>query len=194
MAAIGYGHVAAQTVVNRLRAEQPSGGLVVSSQKPSGESKLGVSLDGVDHVMIKRARCCDPLPGDSVIGYVTRGKGMALHRETCPNVTAYRQTEAERLVKVNWNKSDGEKYTAAIKIDALDRVGLLNDISAIFSETKTNINAAKIKSLPNKMAHLDLTLDVTDLEHLNRVLNTVSRLNDILKIERVTAHSPGKSK
>jgi len=195
LAAIGYGHVAAGTVINRLRAEEaPTEGLSISS-RTQAEGGPAVVLDGgVDKVAIKRARCCAPVPGDAVVGYVTRGKGMALHRADCPNVHAYRQVEPGRLVEVQWGQSDGDRYQADIRIEALDRVGLLNDISAIFSATNTNITSAKIRSLPDKRALLELTIDVRDLRHLNDLMASVSRLSDVLRIERVAAHGTGRAK
>ena len=194
LAAIGYGHVAAGTVINRLKAmEAPTETLAVSS-RAQVEGGPAIVLDGVDRVAINRARCCAPVPGDEVVGYVTRGKGMALHRMDCPNVQAYRQSEPARLVEVQWSQADGDRYEANIRIEALDRVGLLNDISAIFSATNTNITAANIRSLPDKRAVLDLTIDVRDIKHLNELMTSVGRLSDILKIERVAAHHAGKVK
>ena len=191
-AAIGYGHVAAGTVVNKLRAQEPPQVGLQINEKTEGKST--VTLDGVDSVAINRARCCAPVPGDDVIGYITRGKGMALHRQSCPNVAAYRLKEPGRLIEVKWTQADGERYQADIRIEALDRLGLLNDISSIFSETKTNINAANIKSLPNKTAVLELTVDVPDITHLNLVMERVGRLTDILKIERMADQQSERSK
>jgi guanosine-3',5'-bis(diphosphate) 3'-pyrophosphohydrolase len=195
LAAIGYGHVAAATVVNKLKAELPQQDVLVvgSGVRPEGEAKLALSLDGADTMMIKRGPCCGPIPGDEVVGYITRGRGMVLHRQVCPNVTAYRTQDPDRLVSVDWNQTDGQRYPTDIKIEALDRVGLLNDISAIFSEAKTNINAAKIHSIPNKMARLDLTVDVQDVNHLNTLMTSIARLTDIMRIERMASEGPGKA-
>ncbi|MEN6521162.1 MAG: bifunctional (p)ppGpp synthetase/guanosine-3',5'-bis(diphosphate) 3'-pyrophosphohydrolase [Armatimonadota bacterium] len=195
MAAIGYGHIAPGTVLNRLRAdEQPADAIVVTG-RTQAEGGPAIVLDGgIDSVAINRARCCAPVPGDEVIGYVSRGKGMSLHRATCPNVLAYRQTEPDRLVEVKWDQSDGSRYQADIQIEALDRVGLLNDISSIFSSANTNITSAKIKSLRDKRALLELSVDVRDVQHLNSLMTSVNRLSDILKIERVAAHTSGRVK
>lgn len=190
LAAIGYGHVAAGTVVNRLRADAPPTNQFAVTGRTQ-EGKPSITLDGVDQVAMTRARCCAPVPGDEVVGYITRGKGMALHRIDCPNVHAYQADEPDRVVKVQWNKSDGEKYQTHIKIEALDRVGLFNDISAIFSTTNTNITSAKMKGLTDKRALVELTIEVRDSKHLNDLLASVNRLSDILKVERIGAHSPG---
>lgn len=193
-AAIGYGHVAAATVVNRLKAELPQQDVLFVSNavKPAGEAKLALSIDGADQMMIKRGRCCAPIPGDEVVGYITRGRGMVLHRQLCPNVANYKSNEGDRLVAVDWSQANGERYPTEIKIEALDRVGLLNDISAIFSEAKININAAKVQSLPNKIARMDLTIDVQDINHLNSLMNSIGRLTDIMRIERVASSSQGR--
>jgi GTP pyrophosphokinase len=175
LAAIGYGHVAAGTVINRLKAEEQPQDTLQITQRTQTEGGPAVVLDGgIDQIAITRARCCAPVPGDAVVGYVSRGKGMALHRVDCPNAIAYRQVD--------------------IRIEALDRVGLLNDVSAIFSTTNTNITAAKFKSMPNKKAVIELSIDVRDVKHLNELVNTVGRLSDILKIERIAAHTSGRVK
>jgi GTP pyrophosphokinase len=176
-------------VVNKLRAsvpEAPHDTLAVTG-RPHPEAKPSISLDGADRVMIRRARCCQPIPGDEVIGYVTRGKGMMIHRQTCPNVAAYRTSDPRRLVEVEWKESDGERYPADIVIQALDRVGLLNDISAIFSEERTNISSAHSLSRADRTAKLELTVDVEGVGHLNKLIQHVGRLNDVLGVERVTA-------
>ena len=187
LAAIGFGNVPVGTVINRLHAHAKPQEALAVSDRPAAEAKLSVSLDGVDKVMIRRARCCSPIPGDEVVGYVTRGRGMMLHRKTCPNVAAYRASDPRRLVEVDWRDAGGERFPAEIIIEALDRVGLLNDISAVFSEAKTNITAANIRARADKTARLDLTVDVEGVEHLNKLIQHVSRLNDVLRVERVTS-------
>jgi GTP pyrophosphokinase len=193
-AAIGYGHFAAGTVANKLKAEEPPPDQLVVSGRQQVEEGPAVSVEGINSVAIKRARCCAPVPGDEVVGFVTRGRGMILHRTDCPNVQAYRQNEPERVVQVMWSKADGERYSADLRIEALDRVGLLNDISAIFSASNTNITAAKIRSLPDKRALLMLTVDVRDIDHLNSLVAGIGRLSDVLSVERVSAHSPARIK
>jgi len=186
-AAVGYGHTAAMTVVNRLKATQPAPeGLAVSGKRPSAEARLGIVAGGVDGVAIRRSKCCTPVPGDEVIGYLTRGRGITLHRKGCPNLAAYSNKEPDRLVEVEWSHANGERFQAGLRIEAMDRVGLLNDISAVFSESKTNIYAAKIRSHPNKTASFDLIVEVEDLSHLTELMNTMARLSDILEVRRAS--------
>lgn len=186
-AAIGYGHVPALSIVHKLTDVQPPPeGLAVSGRRASGEARLGIVAGGVDGVAIRRSRCCTPIPGDEIVGYVTRGRGMTLHRKGCPNAVAYAEREPDRLVEVEWRRGAGERFQTGIRIDALDRVGLLNDISAVFSETKTNICSARIRSYPNKTASFDLTVEVDDLAHLNSLITRIGGLNDIMEVRRTS--------
>ena len=195
-AAVGYGHVALGTVINKLKAPEPlkNEAFMIEAPKPSGKKKLSVTLDGMKNLMITRSKCCAPLPGEDVVGYITRGKGVGLHSILCPNVAVYQQNEPERLVSINWTESDGERYSADIRIRSLDRVGLLNDITAVFSEAKTNITEARIKSLPDKTATIDMTVSISDVSILNHLLVKVRNLTDVLEVDRVSAHTERKSK
>jgi GTP diphosphokinase / guanosine-3',5'-bis(diphosphate) 3'-diphosphatase len=187
-AAIGFGHIAAATIANRLKVEAPPqpDAIVVEAPKPAGHKGLSVTLDGVDTLMITRAKCCMPLPGEDVMGYVTRGKGVTLHSMTCPNLAALQISEPERLMSINWTQSNGERYSTDIRIKAFSRIGVLNDITAVISESKTNITAAKIKTMPDKTADLAITVDVQDIGKLNELLARVSNLTDVLQVERLS--------
>ncbi|HET6454353.1 MAG TPA: bifunctional (p)ppGpp synthetase/guanosine-3',5'-bis(diphosphate) 3'-pyrophosphohydrolase [Armatimonadota bacterium] len=191
-AAIGYGHTPALTVVHKLAAMQPpTAGLNVTGKRPAEEARLGIVAGGVDDVAIRRSKCCTPIPGDEVVGYVTRGRGLTIHRKGCPNLAIYGEKEPDRLVEVEWTESSSEKFQTGIHIESLDRVGLLNDISAMFSETKTNIFSAKITSHPDKTASFDLTIEVADAKHLNNLMTRIGSLSDILEVRRTSL--PGES-
>lgn len=193
LAAIGYGHIPALGVVHKLSAiHPPPEGLTVTGKKTKVDAQLGISAGGVDDVAIRRSRCCTPIPGEEVIGYVTRGRGLALHRKGCPNVMVYCEKEPDRIVEVEWRDSEGERFQTGIRIEALDRVGLLNDISAVFSEMKTNIVSAKIKSLPNKTASFDLNVEVSDVTHLNALMKRMAGLSDIMEVRRTTITEDAK--
>ena len=194
-AAIGNGHMPAASIAHKLRGELPQAAeaTVFDSARPSGERALSVSLDGLDTLRITRAKCCMPLPGEEVIGYVTRGKGVALHSMDCPNLLAFQTNEPERLVKINWTESDGERYGTSIRIRAFDRIGMLSEITALLSEAKMNITSANVRSLPDKTAEISLTMDVPDVERLNQLLTKVERLSDVLRVERVSDPKSRKS-
>lgn len=192
-AAIGYGHVAAGAIANKLRGTQPTpDAIVVETAKPSGEKALSVNLHGLDTLRINRAKCCMPLPGEEVVGYVTRGKGVTLHAVDCPNLPGFREREPDRLVQINWMESNGERYSTDLFIKTFDSIGVLNAITAIFSEGKTSIRAAKVKSMPDKTSEINLTVEVPDVDKLKSLLDKVERLPDVLKVERVCDRKTGK--
>jgi len=166
-AAIGSGQVAAITVLTRLKPQESPKREVITG-RPTAKAKLSITAGGVDDVFLRRSKCCEPLPGEEVIGYVTRGKGMAIHRRCCPNAQSLISAEPERIVQVAWKHQGQEKHSARLRIETLDRVGLLNEIAAIFSERKTNIESANIRSLKNRTALFDLVVDVADLGDVRR--------------------------
>ncbi len=187
LAAIGAGNISAATVFHRIQPMASSGTAVPTEAGPLGEGRLDISAGGVAGILVRRARCCQPLPGDAVVGYVSRGRGLVLHRDDCPNVQLYREREPDRIIAVDWKYNPSERYQATLKITAMDRVGLLNDISAVFAEEKTNIQSARVSSDPKKrIAVLELTLDVPNAEVLNQLIIKVSKLSDVLEVYRVT--------
>ncbi len=185
LAKIGTGLASVQNVVNKLRGfvqEQPNPDQIQTQRTKEG--KVGLFTSGVDNVMVNRAKCCSPIPGDEVVGYVTRGRGIMIHRRVCPNAQNYLTTEPERLLHYDW-PADGQSYAVNLKIISLNRQGLLMDISTIFGESKTNVSAAKIKTLPNSTAEIEVTIEVTDTAHLQQVMNKISGFQDVISILRM---------
>ena len=187
-AAIGFGDVALGVVINRLRAEraEQDEGEIKIGRKPSGQGKLSIAPGGVDDVAIARAKCCLPLPGDGVVGYVSRGKGMLLHREGCSNVSNFREREPERLVEIDWQAGDGARFETGIVIETVDRVGLLRDVTEIFSENRTNILGIHTRS--NKQAGtalLRIDFESPSVEHINMLLLKLHALDDLLAMHRL---------
>jgi GTP diphosphokinase / guanosine-3',5'-bis(diphosphate) 3'-diphosphatase len=177
-------------VLARLRP--PEAKPEVITGRPIAEAKLSISAGGVDDVFLRRSKCCDPLPGEEVVGYVTRGKGMAIHRKGCPNAQSLMATEPERMVQVAWKHQGQEKHSARLRIETLDRMGLLQEIAAIFSERKTNIESANIRSMKNRTAIFDLVVDVADVSELSTLIRIVERIPDVLAVERVGPAAGGE--
>jgi len=185
LAKVGTGLASVQSVISKLRGtvqEQPSPDRIEVQETKEG--KVGLFTTGVDNVMVQRAKCCNPIPGDEVVGYVTRGRGIMIHRKVCPNAQSYMAHEPERLLYYDW-PPDGHFYSVALKIIAVNRQGLLMDISTIFGESKTNVSAAKVKTLPNQTAELEVTIDVSDTAHLQQVMNKISNFTDVISILRL---------
>jgi len=185
LAAVGYGTAPVGAVLNRLRPGEPlpPKGLVVGRGR-ADESKLKVTAGDVENVMFRRSRCCLPIPGDEVIGYVTRGRGMALHRKECPNVQQYEKTEPERLIAVDYAGGDTQVYSVNLFIETMDRTGLLADVGSVFGEMKTNITALRTQSHRDRTATLNISAEVKDVDHLNRLFLSIRRLPDILDVGR----------
>jgi GTP pyrophosphokinase len=184
LAAIGFGNLTAAAVLGKLRAQELPRREVITG-RPATESRLAITAGGVDDVFIRRSRCCQPLPGDEVIGYVTRGKGMAIHRRACPNVEPLLANESDRIVAVEWKQEGDSPLPVRLRIETVDRVGLLSEISGIFSERKANIESLNVRVLKNRTAVFDLVVDVKDLEELGTLTRVVEALPDVLGVQRV---------
>jgi GTP pyrophosphokinase len=184
-AAVGDGRYSAHAVLNRLQPRMPQPVPLVTGRAMESEARLAV--DGVDNVMIRRARCCAPLPGDDVVGYTSRGRGITLHRRSCVNVQNYLLREPERLVAVRWEERAGASYAVPLHIEAADRTGLLSDISSVFGETKTNITEIHTKSHPDGTARIHITVEVHGVSHLHSLMDRVRRISDVLDIQRIGA-------
>ena len=194
LAAIGYGDAAVGSVVTRLRALTPEAppeetrSFDRTSGKPVNFGKLQVGGD-LEDVAIVRAKCCQPVPGDDVAGYMTRGKGIALHRHGCANVAHYQQTEPERLIEIDWQPSDPtQRYSTDIKIELVDRLGLLEDIGKLFSEAKTFIQAIRTRSHPDHTAVMQISFDAINTDHIQAMIVRLQRLTDVMDIHRLGAN------
>ncbi len=189
-AAVGYGDRSSQSVasaalqVERDKAppEEPD---IPPSVPPSirKRSASGLALDGVDDILGKRARCCNPVPGDQVVGFVTRGRGIMIHRRDCFNVTSTR--EPERLVAIDWGPGPGERHAVEVEIRAHDRPGLMRDLSEVVSNTGVNIRSARAEANKAGDAWLRLALELTSAEQVVKVLQRIDRFPGVLEVRRV---------
>ncbi len=188
LASIGYGTVAASSVLNKLKPIIPMVAGIQVGGKKSDDRKLQIMAGGLDadNVLFRRSRCCLPIPGDDVIGYVTRGRGMALHRRECPNAVQYLKREPDRCTGVEYVGNDGQVYQVFLGIETLDRTGLLGDVGSVFAENKTNITAVKTQSHRDKTATLELAIEVRNTEHLAAIISKVYTLGDIISVHRAT--------
>jgi len=192
LAKIGAGLVSLQTVVMKLRgvSAPPAEPEQIQTSRTK-EGKLTLTASGFDNMMLKRGKCCDPIPGDDVMGYVTRGRGIMIHRKSCANAAHYQTTEPERLMSLDW-PADGSLYSVPLKIIAVNRPGLLMDISTIFGEAKTNVSSARVRTLTNQTAEIEMTIDVTDTSHLAQLLVKISQLADVISAMRLTGRTVGR--
>ncbi len=191
LARLGSGTTSVQNVIAKLRGEIPEPEAQDQIQiTRSREGKLTIGNDR-GGILVNRGKCCNPIPGDEVMGYVTRGRGIMIHRKVCPNVLNYMATEPERLLAYEW-PSDGNVYPVSLKIVSVNRQGLLMDISTIFGESKTNVSAARIQTLPNQTAEIQVTIDVEDTKQLAYVMNRISNFGDVISILRLFGRAMAK--
>ena len=182
-AAIGYGAVSPASVVSKLDIHDDAEiSLPEVAPIAAAPSTTGVKVKGVGDLLVRFAKCCSPIPGDAIAGYVTRGKGVTIHRATCPSVLSER--DIERLIDVEWESVDAQTYPITVRIEAIDRPGLLNEITNVVAEHKVNIVAASIGVASDGMAAITATLKVTSLQQLSRVLSRIERLRDVTSVTR----------
>ncbi|MBS1718495.1 MAG: bifunctional (p)ppGpp synthetase/guanosine-3',5'-bis(diphosphate) 3'-pyrophosphohydrolase [Armatimonadetes bacterium] len=190
LAKIGAGIVSTQGVVQRFRGNPQETNQNIIQLSKTREGKFAL-VDSMDHVMLRRSKCCDPIPGDDVVGYVTRGRGIVLHRRICPNVLGYMTREPERLIPYNW-PPDGRSYGVHLRIETVNRQGLLMDVSTIFAEGKANVTDARIRTMQNHTAEINVTIEVHDAHHLQQVFSKIGNLSDVLSVTRLFGRSAGR--
>jgi guanosine-3',5'-bis(diphosphate) 3'-pyrophosphohydrolase len=185
-AAVGYGDLAPETVLRRLRGERPrTKRKKRSARADQGALRVAISAGGVTDVLFRLSRCCAPVPGDPIVGFITRGRGVTVHRADCSNVAYYSRREPDRLVPLEWTLSAEAYFPVTVEVDALDRVGLTSDITSIISSLATNILEARVRTGGKpKMARISLRIEVKSLDHLKQITDRIGALSDVLRVER----------
>ncbi|MGW3987490.1 GTP pyrophosphokinase [Streptomyces sp. NPDC004830] len=197
-AAIGEGHVSAQNIVQKL--VQALGGEEAAteeidesvppargrSRKRRSSADPGVVVKGVDDVWVKLARCCTPVPGDPIIGFVTRGSGVSVHRNDCVNVESLSR-EPERILDVEWAPTQSSVFLVAIQVEALDRSRLLSDVTRVLSDQHVNILSAAVQTSRDRVATSRFTFEMGDPKHLGHVLKAVRGVEGVYDVYRVTS-------
>ncbi len=182
-AAIGYGAVSAQQVVARLGVlDDTEVGLPTVAPATIPVRTGGVRVKGVGDLLVRFARCCHPIPGDPIVGFITRGKGVTVHLRSCP--TVLNEREVPRLIEVEWEAAPAQTYPIAIRVEAYDRTGLLNDITQVVAENKVNILAAAVHTNPDHTAIVTATLQVASVSQLARVMSRIEGLKDVINVQR----------
>jgi len=195
-AAVGDGHISAAHVIERLEAslgleethDTPLLETLVTNttNRPSRRSASGIQVEGVDDVLVKLARCCTPVPGDAVTGFITRGNGVSIHRTDCVNVADLKFHQGDRIVKVKWDPNAKSVFLVNIQIEALDRARLLSDITRTLSDQQVNILHAAVNTTKDQVAISRFTFEMADASHLDVVLSAVRRIEGVYDVYRVT--------
>ncbi len=190
-AAIGFGDASAVSVVAKVREDLKSSNVVDITQLPRpaavrrvARSSSGVRIAGVDDVLVRLSKCCSPVPGDPIMGYVTIGKGVSVHRADCPNV-AFMSATPERILQASWAGAEELTHSVDVDIEALDRPGLLQDVMGVCAEFKTSASSVTAR-VKRENAVISLTLQITNLDHLHKVIAKLRALRDVRSVYRVT--------
>ncbi|MGE3177706.1 MAG: bifunctional (p)ppGpp synthetase/guanosine-3',5'-bis(diphosphate) 3'-pyrophosphohydrolase [Vicinamibacterales bacterium] len=191
-ALIGYGTMSTKTVVSRvipverLREKPTEPGPGPASKRPSGGGGDDqIKVHGSDDVLVFRARCCNPIRGEKIVGYITRGKGVSVHSATCPNVVNLLY-DPERRIDVEWDKGDAAtaSYTVKLSMEVEDRKGVLAAVSARIADINTNIKNMEAHTDDDHRARIDVTIEISDLKHLERVMSSLRGVDGVLDVER----------
>lgn len=188
LAAVGNSDLSLLQVAQALRGETPATDETealppAAPPAPIG-APTGVRVRGVENVLMHFARCCTPLPGDRIVGYITRGRGVTIHRSDCPNI-AFLRAHPERMIEVEWETSPGGSYQVEIEVEAFDRVGLLKDIMAAVAETKTNALSVNARVRKDKVVVTNLILDIRNVSQLHTVIQKVEKVPEVFNVARV---------
>ncbi|WP_017381616.1 RelA/SpoT family protein [Paenisporosarcina sp. TG-14] len=197
-AAVGFNGITAQQVVNRLAEKMRK----IREQEEALEkitkemhtplvrkvTESGVIVKGIDNLLIRLSRCCRPVPGDEIVGFITKGRGVSVHRNDCPNVLVANGNE--RIIEVEWSDQlttmNRKEYQVDIEISAFDRSGLLNEVMQVVNESKTNISAVSGKADRDKIATIHMTLMITNTAHLIKIVERIKQIPDIHSVQRMT--------
>src|SRR5256885_3300282 len=192
-AAIGYGKVQPKQVLvklvpaDTLREKPPEGAVASVVRRVLGTGEEKIKVRGFDDLMVFRARCCNPIRGEKIVGYITRGKGVSVHSATCPNVVNLLY-DPERRIDVEWDQSpagDGAaRYTVKLTMEVEDRKGLLAAVSAKIADINTNIRNMEAHTDDDRRARIDVTVEISDVKHLERVMKSLRAVDGVLDVER----------
>jgi GTP pyrophosphokinase len=190
-AAIGYGKLAARAVLAKLVPQEelkeapPETGLASVVRRVLGTGEEKIKVRGIDDLMVFRARCCNPIRGEQIVGYITRGKGVSVHAASCPNVLNLLY-DPERRIEVEWDKgADTAPYTVRLSIQVEDRRGILADVSAKIAGINTNIRNVEATTT-DQMGRIDMTVEISDVKHLQKVIKSLRSIAGVVDVERAS--------
>ena len=205
-AAMGEGHVSAQQVIQRLQRELSGGEheeqlpALTARQRPSRSTRRdaskggGVHVEGFDDFLVRLARCCTPVPGDEILGFVTRGRGVSVHRADCSNSRALRVDDVARTIEVEWDHAADRRkavYVVSVMVEAFDRARLLADVARVLSDNHVNVLGCTTHTTPDRVAHQRFDFELADPTHLDAILRSVRTIESVFDAFRVL---PGKDR
>ncbi len=193
LAAVGYGGITSSKVISRVREaynssvkEEPAPEAAPHVKKPSHGGGSGVEVEGIDNCLVRLSKCCNPVPGDEIIGFITRGRGVSVHRADCVNVRAENMDEEakSRMIRCSWTEDSGS-YNCDVQIDAPNRDGLLGDVTNVIGEVKLPLVAVNARTTKDNMAVINITVEISDKQQLDMLVKKLYRVPGIFEIRRI---------
>jgi len=203
LASIGFGEISYQTVANKMTdkarkeiedqkvvetafEKTTTQGLKKESQKMKIRHEGGVIIEGVDNLLIRLSRCCNPVPGDDIVGYITKGRGISVHRKDCPNVQLP-ESEQNRLIEVDWEDTanNGQQYDTELVVEGYNRNGLLNEVLNVINSTTKSLNSVNGKVDANKMATISVNIGIMNTQQLDFIVDKIKQIPDVYSVRRV---------
>jgi GTP pyrophosphokinase len=191
LAALGRGEIKSGQIVAAVReliepaAREERPPLLPRPATPT-KAAPGVTIQGVGNLMTRMAKCCNPVPGDPVVGFITRGQGITIHRRDCSNALRHHNESDERLIEVNWGADNERKYPVLVEVTAYDRAGLLRDITALFANERINVLGVNTITDKQYIAHMTFTIEISNIEALSRILVLIDQIPNVYKVLRKT--------
>jgi len=189
LASVGYGKISAKQVLNRLIPpleikKDKSEGLVqkIVHRIKRKRGETGIKVKGMSDMLVRFGKCCHPLPGEPVIGFITRGRGVTIHAKACRHI---RDVEPDRLVEVEWQRSEEVNYLARLKVTNISKQGMLANLSAIFAQNEANIVDADVRTTVDKKGISTFTIEVSDYSQLRNIISKIKKIREVLKVERI---------
>lgn len=188
-ASIGYGRISAKQLLNEFippdrqrEKEKEVSGIRKVARKLTGENKSGIIVKEIDNILVRFGKCCNPLPGEKIKGYITRGRGVTVHTYNCIYIQGCDQ---ERLIDVEWDQKRKFAYPVKIEVASVDKKGILAEISASISTAQANISNANARTIEDQKAVSTFELEVNDLKHLKNVIRSIEKVKGVIKVSRL---------
>ena len=158
---------------------------VSKNQKTKSDNNYGVTVKGLNNLMVRFAKCCNPVPGDDILGYITKGRGVSVHRKDCSNLKALIESDGEKTIEVSWGSAQGVGYVTEIQVKSEDRMGILTDIMAVITESKLTLNALNAKSSKGNLAYVNIKVKIDSIEQLKELMKKIRKLKGVMDVYRM---------
>lgn len=185
--AIGYSKMSPKQVINKLENVENDDKVDIESLKSSPGKKTtdkGIKVKEMDDILVRLAQCCNPVPGDDIVGYITRGRGVSIHRSDCPNLKGLKEEGEDRFIDVSWKNNRDQSYQVYLKVDAVNRNGLISDVTSLIKDEKVNLISVMARTTQQNRAHINLSVELSSIQHMKDIINKINGLDGVFRVSR----------